>query len=235
MHTRKKVIGLVMLILISGMICITFHTEDACAARMVNVSGDVPHDNWADAVYSEIHDSQIENLTWDTIFSRSGERAACKYIEKSIDPANAVCKDIYGNQTNDIAKEVNLKHSLEGNIRIPVTDANNNRIEDHLEEQAMRAAVDDATKVDVIVMYRKKSSEPSYSVSYSTSNTLNTLGATVKYTYKTIDATALKMPAGNLNDLAEVPGVEMIYLDHEVHALLDTSVPVIKGDQAQRM
>jgi subtilisin family serine protease len=61
------------------------------------------------------------------------------------------------------------------------------------------------------------------------------LGATVKYNYKTIDATALKMPAGNLNDLAEVPGVEMVYLDREVHALLDTSVPVIGGDQARSM
>jgi serine protease AprX len=119
---------------------------------------------------------------------------------------------------------------MAGNIRMPATDANNNRIEDCLEGSAMRANIDDGDEVDIIVMYRKKSSEPSYSVSYST---LNTLGATVKYNYKTIDATALKMPAGNLNNLAEVPGVEMVYLDREVHALLDTSVPAIRGDQAR--
>jgi len=74
----------------------------------------------------------------------------------------------------------------------------------------MHAGIDDGAEVDVIVMYRKKSSKPSYSVSYST---LNTLGARVKYNYKIIDATALQIPAGNLNDLAEVPGVEMVYLD----------------------
>ena len=234
MYTHKKVIGLVMLILISGMVCIASHAEDACATRMVNVSGgDVPRDNWADAAYSEIHDSQIENLTWGDIFSHSQEHDTCKYVEKSIDSTNTVCKDIYGNQTNDSVDEVNLKHSFEGNIRMPVTDANNNRIEDCLEGSVMRANIDDGAYVDVIVMYRKKSSEPSYSVSYGTLNTLNTLGARVKYNYKTIDATALKMPAGNLNDLAEVPGVEMIYLDHEVHALLDTSIPVIRGDQAR--
>jgi subtilisin family serine protease/archaellum component FlaF (FlaF/FlaG flagellin family) len=235
MCTLKRAIGLVMLILISGMVCITSHTEDACAARMVNVSGDVPRDNWADATYSEIHDSQIENLTWGDI-SHSQERSeheTCKYVEESIDSTNTVCKNIYGNRTNDSAEEVNLKRPMAGNIRMPVTDANNNRIEDCLEGSAMRTNIDDGAEVDVIVMYRKKSSEPSYSVSYSTLNTLNTLGATVKYNYKTIDATALKMPAGNLNDLAEVPGVEMIYLDHEVHALLDTSVPVIRGDQAR--
>jgi len=232
MCTLKRAIGLIMLILISGMVCITSHAEDACAARMINVSGDVPRDNWADAVYSEIHDSQIENLTWGDIFSHSQEHDTCKYVEKSIDSTNTVCKNIYGNRTNDSAEEVNLKHSLEGNIRMSVTDANNNRIEDCLEESSMRAGIDDGAEVDVIVMYRKKSSEPSYSVSYST---LNTLGARVKYNYKTIDATALKMPAGNLNDLAEVPGVEMVYLDREVHTLLDTSVPVIGGDQARSM
>ena len=233
MCTLKRAIGLIMLILISVMVCITSHTEDACAARMVNVSGDVPHDHWADTIYSEIHDSQIENLTWSAIFNHSQERQerdTCKYVEKSIDSTNAVCKDIYGNRTNDGAEEVNLKHLLEGNIQMSVTDANNNRIEDCLEGSAMRAGIDDGDEVDVIVMYHKKSSEPSYSVSHST---LNTLGARVKYNYQTVDATALKMPAGNLNDLAEVPGVEMIYLDHEVHALLDTSVPVIRGDQAR--
>jgi serine protease AprX len=233
MYAPKRVIGLVILIVISGMVCSTSHAEDACAARMVNVSGDVPRDDWADAIYSEIHDSQSENLTWGDIFSHSQERQkhdTCKYVEKSIDSTNAVCKNIYGNQTNDSVEGVKLKHSLEDNIRMSVTDANNNRIEDCLEGSAMRAGIDGGAEVDVIVMYRKKSSEPSYSGSYST---LNTLGATVKYNYKTIDATALKMPAGNLNGLAEVPGVEMIYLDHEVHALLDTSVPVIGGDQAR--
>jgi len=236
MCTLKRAIGLIMLILIGGMVCITSHAEDACAARMDNVSGDVPHDTWADAVYGEIHDNQSENLTWSDILSHNQERRECgtsKYVEKSIDSANAVCKDVYGNRTNDGAEEVNLKRPMAGNIRMPVTDSNNNRIEDYLEESSVRAAADDGADVEVIVMYRKKSSEPSYSVSYSTLNTLKTLGARVKYNYKTIDATALKMPAGNLNDLAEVPGVEMIYLDREVHALLDTSVPAIRGDQAR--
>ncbi|MEA3282212.1 MAG: S8 family serine peptidase [Euryarchaeota archaeon] len=224
-----------MLILISGVVCSTSHAEDAYAAQMVNVSEDIPYDSWADAAYKETHDRQIENLTWGGIFNHSQERHeryACEYVEKCVDSANAIYKDVYGNRTNDNAEGVNPKHSIGGNIRMSVTDANNNRIEDCLEGSPMRTGIDAGAEVDVIVRYHKKSSGSSYSGSYSTLNTLNTLGARVKYNYKTIDATALKMPAGNLNALAEVPGVEMIYLDREVHALLDTSVPVIRGGQA---
>ncbi|KAF5416140.1 MAG: Subtilisin-like serine protease [Candidatus Methanogaster sp.] len=238
MYTHKKVIGLIMLILISGVVCSTSHAEDAYAARIVNVSKDIPYDSWEDAVYKEIHDRQIENLTWGGIFNHSQEHHecyACEYVEKGIDSANALYKDVYGNQTNDNAERVNPKHSLRGNIRMSVTDANNNRIEDCLEGATMRAGIDADAEVNVIIIYYKKSSGPAYSVSYSTLNTLNTLGARVKYNYKIIDATALKMPAGNLNALAEVPGVEMIYLDREVHALPDTSVPAIRGDQACSM
>ena len=230
MYTRKRVIGLVMLILISGMTCIGSNVEYACAA---NISGDIPHDNWTDTVYNEIHNSQIKNLTWSAVFNHSGERDACKYVGKSIDSTNLVCKNLYGNRTNDSAENIKLKHSMAGNIQRSVVDTNNNRIEDYLEEQAMRATTGADTDLNVIVMYRKKSSEPSYSASYSTSSVLNALGATVKYNYRVIDATALSIPAGNLDDLAEVPGVKMIYLDREVHALLDTSVPVIKADQAR--
>lgn len=112
-----------------------------------------------------------------------------------------------------------------------VGDMNNNKIDDNLENEARLMRADDT--IDVIVLYHQPRTTAHRSASASATLTSKRLASKTKYDYKIIGASALEMPAGNLEDLARDPGVKAVYPDYMVHALLDTSIPVIKADQAR--
>jgi serine protease AprX len=59
------------------------------------------------------------------------------------------------------------------------------------------------------------------------------IGAEIKYDYSVINATAITIPCNGLYELPKIQNVKMVYEDHEVHAYLDSSVPVIKADTAR--
>ena len=101
-------------------------------------------------------------------------------------------------------------------------DANNNRIEDSLELKASNVSI---ARVDVIVLYNR--SVDLDVIDYSS------IGAEIKYDYSIINATAITIPCNRLYELSTIQDIKMVYEDHEVHAYLDSSVPVIKADTAR--
>jgi subtilisin family serine protease len=105
---------------------------------------------------------------------------------------------------------------------ITLLDANNNRIEDSLELKVSNVSV---PKVDVIVLYNR--SVDLAAIGYSS------IDAEIKYVYSVINATAISIPCNRLYELPKIQNVKMVYEDHEVHAYLDSSVPVIKADTAR--
>jgi subtilisin family serine protease len=101
-------------------------------------------------------------------------------------------------------------------------DANNNKIEDSLELKASNISV---PKVDIIVLYSR--SVDLAEIDYSS------IDAEIKYDYSVINATAITIPCSRLYELPKIQNVKMVHEDHEVHAYLDSSVPVIKADTAR--
>jgi len=100
-------------------------------------------------------------------------------------------------------------------------DMNDNKIEDSLER---RYELEPVEKIDIVVLYNR-------SVNYT--GLYSSIGAKVRHNYHIITATAITIPSNRLYELPNIPWVEMVYEDHEVHAYLDSSVPVIKADTAR--
>jgi len=129
--------------------------------------------------------------------------------------------NINKNET-DVADVTYDNISIPRKSDIAPLDANNNRIEDSLELKASNISV---PKIDVIVLYNR--SVDLAVIDYSS------IGAEIKYDYSIINATAITIPSNRLYELPKIQDVKMVYEDHEVHAYLDSSVPVIKADTAR--
>lgn len=104
-------------------------------------------------------------------------------------------------------------------------DRNKNKIEDQIDTQ-IRANIKKEDELIRVIVSTDQKVDSKLLYDYAL------LDANIIYSYKIINATAMSIPIKNLNALSKVKGVEMIHADHRVHALLDSSVPVIKADEA---